>query len=98
MERQFLLDVMLGKLATYLRMCGYDTLYALDIDLEGDDAIPARTQSTDRTLLTRDQELATRTDNAILLKTRNIEDQLAELHDHGIRLELPTQPDPTRTL
>jgi uncharacterized protein with PIN domain len=25
-----LLDVMLGKLATYLRMCGYDAAYALD--------------------------------------------------------------------
>ncbi|PSP98633.1 hypothetical protein BRC89_07140 [Halobacteriales archaeon QS_4_70_19] len=26
----FLLDVMLGKLATYLRMCGHDATYALD--------------------------------------------------------------------
>lgn len=34
---RLLLDVMLGKLATYLRMCGYDTAYALDRD-ERDDA------------------------------------------------------------
>jgi hypothetical protein len=27
---RFLLDAMLGKLATYLRMCGHDTAYALD--------------------------------------------------------------------
>ncbi|MFB6227259.1 MAG: Mut7-C RNAse domain-containing protein [Halobacteriales archaeon] len=27
---RFLLDVMLGKLATYLRMCGHDAAYALD--------------------------------------------------------------------
>lgn len=26
----FLLDAMLGKLATYLRMCGHDTIYLLD--------------------------------------------------------------------
>ena len=93
MERRFLLDVMLGKLATYLRMCGYDTLYALEDDVGTDDAIHTRTQTTDRTLLTRDQELATRTDGAILLESRDIEDQLAELHHHGIRIELPTQPE-----
>lgn len=93
MERQFLCDVMLGKLATYLRMCGYDTLYALEDDLEADDAIHARTQSTGRTLLTRDQELATRTDSAVLLQSREIAAQLAELHDHGIRIELPTRPN-----
>jgi uncharacterized protein with PIN domain len=29
-DAPLLLDVMLGKLATYLRMCGYDAAYALD--------------------------------------------------------------------
>ncbi|MFC4449332.1 Mut7-C RNAse domain-containing protein [Halorussus aquaticus] len=29
-ESALLLDAMLGKLATYLRMCGYDAAYALD--------------------------------------------------------------------
>lgn len=93
MARQFLVDAMLGKLVTYLRMCGYDTRYALDDGLEADDALRARTQSTNRTLLTRDRELASRTDNAILLESRDIKDQLAELHDHGIRIELPTRPE-----
>jgi len=93
MEQRFLLDVMLGKLATYLRMCGYDTLYALDEGLEADDAIRARAQSTDRTLLTRDRELAAQTAGAILLESRDIEDQLAELRQHGIGIELPARPE-----
>ena len=89
----FLLDVMLGKLATYLRMCGYDTLYALEADLEADEAIRERAQTTDRTLVTRDRELASRTDSAVLLESLDIEDQLAELQDHGISIELPTRPE-----
>lgn len=35
---RLLLDVMLGKLATYLRMCGYDAAYALDRDAEGSES------------------------------------------------------------
>jgi uncharacterized protein with PIN domain len=93
MAHRFLLDVMLGKLATYLRMCGYDTQYALEADLEADDVIRKRAQSTDRTLLTRDRDLAGRTPNAVLLETRAIEGQLAELVDHGIAIELPTHPE-----
>jgi len=93
MERRFLVDAMLGKLATYLRMCGYDACYTREDDLDADDAIRERTRTTDRTLVTRDRELATRTDGAVLLESRDIEDQLAELHDHGIRIELPTRPE-----
>jgi len=40
--------MMLGKLATYLRMCGYDTLYAQEEEIEADDVICERAQSTDR--------------------------------------------------
>jgi len=38
---RLLLDTMLGKLATYLRMCGYDAAYALDEGVESDDALLA---------------------------------------------------------
>ena len=31
---RLLLDVMLGKLAVYLRMCGYDAAYAGDLGVE----------------------------------------------------------------
>ena len=36
---RLLLDAMLGKLATYLRMCGHDAAYALDRGVEADDAV-----------------------------------------------------------
>jgi uncharacterized protein with PIN domain len=36
---RLLLDAMLGRLATYLRMCGYDAAYALDEGIEADDAV-----------------------------------------------------------
>ena len=93
MAHRFLLDVMLGKLATYLRMCGYDTLYAPEEGIEADDVIRKRAASTGRTLLTRDRELARRTDDAVLLASRDVEEQLTELCDHGITIELPTRPE-----
>ena len=93
MARRFLLDVMLGKLATYLRMCGYDTLYALDDDLEADAAIRQRAQASGRTLVTRDRDLAASTADALLLTEREIEDQLAELQAAGVAIDLPSEPD-----
>jgi hypothetical protein len=93
MAQRFLLDVMLGKLATYLRMCGYDTLYALEEDIEADDEIRERAASTGRTIVTRDRELASRTHTAILLASRDIEGQLTELYDHGVAIELSTEPE-----
>ncbi len=93
MERRFLLDVMLGKLATYLRICGYDTLYAHEEGIEADDAIRKRASSTNRTLVTRDHDLAARTADAILLHSRHIEGQLSELYNNGLELKLPSQPE-----
>jgi hypothetical protein len=92
MAHQFLLDVMLGKLVTYLRMCGYDSQYALEEGLEADEAIQEQTETTDRILVTRDRVLATQTDDAVLLTSRDIESQLAELQAHGFEIELSTHP------
>jgi len=89
---RLVLDVMLGKLATYLRMCGYDTVYALDREVEADDRILAIARAERRTLLTRDRELAGRTDDSVLLTTRAITDQLRELQSAGFRLELSDRP------
>ena len=83
---------MLGKLATYLRMCGYDAVYALDDDLEADDAILDRARADGRTLVTRDRELAARAPDAICLDAREIEDQLRELAAAGLALELAERP------
>jgi uncharacterized protein with PIN domain len=91
----FLLDAMLGKLATYLRMCGYDAAYALDDhrDTEADDELLAAARAEDRTLLTRDAQLAVRAgDRGFLLESRDVTDQLRELHDAGLALSLADQP------
>jgi len=85
----FLLDVMLGKLATYLRMCGHDAAYALDEgrDTEADDELLAAARAEDRTLLTRDVQLAERADDrGFLLEARDVTDQLRELHEAGLGL------------
>ena len=49
---------MCGKLATYLRMCGHDTAYALDRGVEDDDALLAIAEAEGRTPVTRDREVA----------------------------------------
>ncbi|MFB6211389.1 MAG: Mut7-C RNAse domain-containing protein [Halobacteriales archaeon] len=85
---RFLLDVMLGKLATYLRMMGYDTAYALDRGIEADAAIRKLAVSENRRLITRDRELATRTEHALLVESRGIDGQLAELDAAGVSLTL----------
>lgn len=91
-ERMFLLDVMLGKLATYLRMCGYDAAYALDRGIEADDRIRDLATAEDRTLLTRDEQLAERTPGALLLTERDVTEQLRELSENGIELSLAEPP------
>jgi uncharacterized protein with PIN domain len=92
-EDGLFLDVMLGKLAVYLRMCGYDTAYAGDRDLEADDRLRSVAEGDDRILLTRDVELAERADRAVLLTERDIGGQLDELREVGVRLELAERPE-----
>ena len=89
---RLVLDVMLGKLPSYLRMCGYDAVYVLDRDIEADDRILALARAEGRTLLTRDRGLAARTDDAVLLTARAVTGQLEELRAAGFRLELEDTP------
>lgn len=79
---------MLGKLATYLRMCGYDAAYALDRSVEADDRIRELARDENRLLLTRDRSLAERAESALLLHCREVEDQLRELAVAGFDLSL----------
>jgi hypothetical protein len=88
----FLLDVMLGKLASYLRMCGYDAAYALDRGVEADEAVLDIARSEDRTLITRDVELAERAGRSLLLTEREPVDQLRELAVAGVALDLDERP------
>jgi len=91
---RFLVDAMCGRLPPYLRLCGHDAVYAPDRGLEADDAVLAAADAEDRIILTRDQALADRADEAVLLTVRDTEGQLSELADAGIDLtpaETPTR-------
>jgi hypothetical protein len=89
---RLLLDAMLGKLARYLRMCGYDAAYALDRGVEADDALLALATDEDRTLVTRDCQLATRAPRSVRIDSRAIDGQLRELREVGFELSLPAEP------
>jgi len=94
---RLLVDAMCGTLATYLRMCGYDAAYALDIDPAADgevsdDDLLAVAREDDRRLVTRDRQLAARSDGAVLLESREIEDQLAEFAAAGFPLAIDDEP------
>lgn len=56
-EPKFVLDNHLGKLATYMRMLGLDTLYRNDFD---DDELAHISDKRNRILLTRDRDLLKR--------------------------------------
>ncbi len=85
---RFACDAMLGRLARWLRLSGYDTAYGVEA---GDDELLRLCRSEGRLLLTRDGALACRAAKAgasvVLLKSEHIEEQLAQLvRELGIRL------------
>lgn len=74
---RFIADAMLGKLARWLRLLGYDTLYSQ----EEDAAIAHHARAEDRILLTRDRGLAARRGlRVILITATSLETQLAQVH------------------
>ncbi|MFC7128942.1 Mut7-C RNAse domain-containing protein [Haloferax chudinovii] len=105
-DTALLADVMLGKLTTYLRMCGYDAAYALDRggaaeDSDGardaradpgDDGLLARADAEERVLLTRDVRLAERAPRSVLLAEREPIAQLRELESVGFAVSLDEEP------
>ena len=88
-DTSLLLDVMLGKLTTYLRMCGYDAAYALDRGVEADDRLLEIARGEDRLLLTRDADPARAAGEVgVLLESLEVTDQLAELSSADLELKL----------
>lgn len=74
---KFIADSMLGSLAKWLRILGYDTLYFPNLD---DDELAYRAMAEDRVLLTRDQELARRRGiKALLIKSASLEEQILQV-------------------
>ncbi|MCG7844900.1 MAG: Mut7-C RNAse domain-containing protein [Methanomassiliicoccales archaeon] len=73
-EPSFLLDGMLGSLARWLRILGYDALYLRDV-LDAD--ILSTLLDNERILLTRDKQLATRAGpRGLLIVDRELDAQL----------------------
>jgi len=83
----FVTDAMLGKLTTYMRMAGYDVLYAPDEGAVDDDEVARLAEETNRKLITRDVELSESADG-LLLGSKDVEEQLRELSGSGMGFSL----------
>lgn len=86
---KFLLDRMVGNLASWLRILDADTLYERDAD---DDRLLERARAGERVLLTRDRALAERARGlglrAHLIGAGSVAEWLADLHRSlGLGLE-----------
>ena len=100
---RFVTDRMLGKLSTWLRILGHDTVYAADIPFKGgneeeDNALAAFAAREARILLTRDKNLAAYARNqgvqCVQLTTDEVMEQLTELLRHTLTINL--EPVPVR--
>jgi hypothetical protein len=91
---RFIADTMLGKLARWLRLMGYDVHYKVDFE---DDEIIANAK--DGIILTRDRTLFERAKSAglsaFLVRDTDIKDQLLQLKDEA-KIELQDTPELSR--
>ncbi len=79
MDVKFVADVHLAKLAKYLRLLGFDTLYFHQI---GDEELVKFAQS--RIVLTKDKALAKRSKNIYLVRSKEPKMQLVEVLRHFV--------------
>jgi len=77
-EKRFAADAMLGRLARWLRVLGFDTVHIPDVD---DHDLVALADREGRILLTRDRHLVTylRPRNSLLLQSLSPHEQLLEV-------------------
>jgi len=79
---KFIADIMVGKLARYLRMAGYDVIYINDIE---DDEVLSIAKKESRTILTRDVLMLQRKDckngiiKSLLIEDDNLLNQLEQV-------------------
>jgi uncharacterized protein with PIN domain len=79
MAEKFVADAMLGKLAKWLRIIGYDVLYRSSPE-------PGRLQSLarqGRTLLTRDSRLAREGEGVVFILSDHVDEQLRQMKKEG---------------
>lgn len=87
--RRLLCDAMLGSLARWLRLLGYDTVFPGTGP--SDDLVLEIAQHDGRWLVTRDRELASKGPRTMLVRSETLEDQLVEVLGR-----LGESPDPER--
>jgi uncharacterized protein len=87
-EPRFLVDAMLGSLAKWLRILGYDTLYDSSFD---DHRLARLARSEDRLLLTRDTGLVCqRGFRSLWVVSERLTDQLAQvIRECALRINRP---------
>ena len=84
---RLLADGMLGKLAKWLRLLGYDTAYD---NVASDAELARRARAEGRVLLTRDRELSKRRGlRTLLIESEVLEEQVRQVQEH-----LPPPPQP----
>lgn len=89
-QTRIIVDSMLGKLCRWLRLYGYDTLYAKELGRDDDDYIIQKAVLEHRLIITRDENLCREAERSgvpsICLRANTIQSQLVEL---GSFLHLP---------
>lgn len=91
---RFIVDANLGKLAKWLRIAGYDTLFIKDMD---DESLIRMGLLEGRVVLTRDTHIPQRrivtsgTLKVLLIKYNEVEDQLQQVAQ-ALNLDLRAQP------
>ncbi|HVO77931.1 MAG TPA: Mut7-C RNAse domain-containing protein, partial [Methanomassiliicoccales archaeon] len=86
---RFAADEMLGSLARWLRLMGYDTTYAKDVE---DTQLIEIARKEGRNLLTRDKELAERAgDSGFYVESDDLDTQL-----RAVSSRFGLEPDPER--
>jgi uncharacterized protein len=73
---KFIIDKMLGTLAKWLRIMGFDTIYAKDMN---NDEILLISEQDGRLLLSRDKELCERRASSMLIETTELDAQISQV-------------------
>ncbi len=95
---KFIADIMVGKLARYLRMAGYDVLYE---NTASDDHIVKVAEKTGRVVLTRDtlmlerKEFKNGTIKYLCIEDDNLKNQLKQVKTE---LKIPLEPNLIRCI
>ncbi len=73
---RFVVDAMFGTLAKWLRVLGFDTVFAKELE---DEEIIALAEKEGRVLITRDKDLARKAKNVLFLNSDVLNDQIKQV-------------------